>query len=72
MSFKQSDSERCVRQDEGKFHTVNINLTPPRNLNIHNPPLLVHPLFQRPQSVHVDARIRGGEVTQFGEEEDGG
>ena len=68
----ESASERCQRQEEGKTHTINVYLTPPRNLNIHNPPLLIYPLCQRPQPVHVDARICDGEVTQFGEEEDGG
>ena len=68
-----SASARCERQEEGgKTHTININLTPPWNLDIHNPPLPIHPLFQRPQPVHVDARIRIGEVTQFAEEEDDG
>ena len=68
--LNKSGSERCKR--EGKTHTIDINLTPPRNLNIHNPPFVIHPLCQRPQPVHVDARICDGEVTQFGEEEDGG
>ena len=43
----------------------------PMNPNIHNPPLLIRPLCQRPQPVHVDACICDGQATQFGEKEDG-